>query len=146
MPSTEEDILLLLLPQLQGRLDFIALKPHLKLSCSLTEEECQLLFKNDQNMPDSSTAHVLVKLLRGKAPHCCARMLLNALKQSQKNKTLSDHTKIIELLHVELQSMSRELSQVTSKHKGIYTTVIYRWGFQKVVYIVYHIKVIITLK
>ncbi len=123
---------------MQGKLDFIALKPHLKLSCSLTDEECQLLFKHEQNTPGSDSAHVLVELLRGKAPHCCARMLLNALNQSQKNSqnAFNDHTKVIELLHSKLQSMSRESSRIEMKLKGItimgsYNVQLLIRGFQK---------------
>ena len=118
MPSAEEDILLLLLPQMQERLDFIALKPHLKLSCSLTEEECQLLFEHGQNMQGNNIAHVLVDLLREKAPHCCARMFLGALKQHQKNShnAVSDYSEIIELLHTKLQGIiNGEPSHATSE-------------------------------
>lgn len=109
MPSTEEDILLQLLPQIKGKLDYKLLKPHLKLSCSLTDEECQLLFECSQSTSGSNGAHVmLVELLRQKGPHCCARMLLNALKQSQKNShsKSSHHSEVIALLQAELKSTS----------------------------------------
>ena len=113
MPSTtEENILLRLLPQLEGRLDFKLLKPHLKLSCSLTDKECQLLFECSQNRStdkNSGHAHVmLVELLRERGPHCCARMLLNALKQSQKNSqnAISSHADIIDVLQAELKSIN----------------------------------------
>lgn len=113
--TPEEDILIKLLPQMEGRLDFKLLKPHLKLSCSLTDVECQLLFEPSQNMStnkSSSGAHVmLVEFLRKRGPHCCARMLLNALKNS--GNAISNHTHIMGLLQAELRSAIKDPQQLS---------------------------------
>ena len=121
MPSTpEEEILLQLLPKMEGRLDFKLLKPHLRLSCSLTEMECQLLFKRSQNTSTNNScdgAHImLVELLRKKGPHCCARTLLNALKQSQKNSqnATTEHAAVIELLQAELGGVNKNPQQFSA--------------------------------
>ena len=116
-------MLLTLLPQIQRKLDVNELKPHLKLSCSLTEEECKLLFKCGQNTSkkNDNVVHVLVKLLRQKNPHYCARMLLDALKQSAENSSsaiISGHMEIIDLLEAELKIMSEIAECASSNNKG----------------------------
>ncbi len=116
---TEEDILLLLLPQLRRKLNIEKLKPHLKLLCSITDEECYTLLNRKASEYTNCAADTLVALLRKKSPHCCARILLSALKHSSSStENDSNHLVLIELLQAELRDMSKRMERVSSQLEG----------------------------
>lgn len=110
MSSSEEVILDNLLPEFQKGLKLQDLKPYLKFACSLTDEECARLTESD--ISDGEAVQRLTALLKQKGSHCCARILLNALKQSINSPISSSKCSHMELIG----KMERELNS-TEKFK-----------------------------
>ena len=112
MSSSEEVILDKLLPDFQKELDVHKLKPYLKLSCSLTDEECVHLTENG-SFTEEETARRLTSILKQKGSHCCARIMLNALRQSVEfnkspvSSSIYGHLELIRKLEWELNSTTK---------------------------------------
>ena len=106
MSSSEETILLSLLPLFQKKLVVKQLQPFLKLFCSFTDDECDLVCGPNAALQKDSAALMLVEVLRRKSPQCCAQMLLTALQQSctKSGRHIWGHNEVAGALQIKLAS------------------------------------------
>jgi len=106
MCSSEETILLSLLPLFQKKLDVKQLQPYLKLYCLFSDGECDIICGPGADKQKDSAAVMAVECLRRKSSLCCAQMLLTALRQSvtKPGRHVWGHNEIISALQSKIES------------------------------------------